>query len=84
MAHYILIPGAGGTAWLWHRVIPLLEAKGHHATAVDLPGDDERAGLPVYTEPCLPRSATPIRSLSRTRSAASRVQWSLRADRSLL
>jgi len=45
MASFILIPGAGGSAFYWHRVVPLLEAAGHEAIAVDLPGDDERAGL---------------------------------------
>lgn len=50
MSHYVLIPGAGGAAWYWHRVIPLLEAAGHTAVAVDLPGDDPSAGLPEYVE----------------------------------
>jgi hypothetical protein len=45
---YILIPGAGGVAWFWHRVVPLLQAAGHEAIAVDLPGDDPTAGLPEY------------------------------------
>jgi hypothetical protein len=45
---FALIPGAGGTAWYWHRVAPLLEAAGHEALPVDLPGDDETAGLPEY------------------------------------
>jgi len=45
---YVLIPGAGGMAWNWHRVTPLLAAAGHRAVAVDLPGDDESAGLPEY------------------------------------
>ena len=45
---FVLVPGAGGAAWYWHRVVPLLEAAGHSATAVDLPGDDETAGLPEY------------------------------------
>ena len=48
MSTFILIPGAGGVAWYWHRVVPLLEDAGHDATAVDLPGDDERAGLSDY------------------------------------
>ena len=48
MTTFVLIPGAGGTAWYWHRVVPLLHAAGHEATAVDLPGDDETAGLPEY------------------------------------
>jgi pimeloyl-ACP methyl ester carboxylesterase len=47
---FVLIPGAGGMAWNWHRVTPLLIAAGHQAIAVDLPGDDQSAGLPVYAE----------------------------------
>jgi len=46
--HFVLVPGAGGAAWYWHRVVPMLEAIGHSAVAVDLPGDDEDAGLPEY------------------------------------
>jgi pimeloyl-ACP methyl ester carboxylesterase len=46
---FILIPGAGGTAWYWNRVVPLLEAAGHQAIAIDLPGDDPDAGLADYT-----------------------------------
>jgi hypothetical protein len=45
---YALIPGAGGAAWYWHRVVPLLQAAGHDAVAVDLPADDPAAGLPEY------------------------------------
>jgi len=45
---FVLIPGAGGSAWYWHRVVPLLREAGHEAIAVDLPGDDEAAGLPEY------------------------------------
>jgi pimeloyl-ACP methyl ester carboxylesterase len=45
---FVLIPGAGGAAWYWHRVVPLLRAAGHDAVAVDLPGDDEQAGLSDY------------------------------------
>jgi len=50
MAAFVLIPGAGGAASYWHRVVPMLEERGHQATAVGLPGNDERAGLDVYTE----------------------------------
>ncbi len=49
MSTFVLIPGAGGAAWYWHRVVPLLQKAGHDAIAVDLPGDDESAGLPEYT-----------------------------------
>ncbi len=33
---FVLIPGAGGAAWYWHRVVPLLQEAGHEAIAVDL------------------------------------------------
>jgi pimeloyl-ACP methyl ester carboxylesterase len=46
---FVLVPGAGGSAWYWSRVAPLLERAGHEAIAVDLPGDDGAAGLPEYT-----------------------------------
>ena len=49
MSTYVLIPGAGGAAWYWHRIVPLLREAGHEAIAVDLPGADELAGLPEYT-----------------------------------
>ena len=45
---FVLIPGAGGTAWYWHRVVPLLREAGHEVIAVDLPADDPAAGLPEY------------------------------------
>ena len=50
MSVFVLIPGAGGVAWYWHRVVPELEARGHEAVAVDLPGPDESAGLPEYAD----------------------------------
>lgn len=50
MTTYVLIPGAMGRAWSWHRVIPLLEARGHDVVAPDLPADDDTAGLEAYCE----------------------------------
>ncbi len=50
MATFILVPGAGGVAWYWHNVVPLLERAGHEAIAVDLPGDDANAGLSLYAD----------------------------------
>jgi hypothetical protein len=50
MATFVLIPGAGGSAWYWHRVVPLLRAGGHRAIPVDLPGDDDTAGLDRYAD----------------------------------
>lgn len=49
MSTFVLIPGAGGAAWYWHRVVPQLREAGHEAISVDLPGDEESAGLPEYT-----------------------------------
>jgi pimeloyl-ACP methyl ester carboxylesterase len=50
MSTFVLIPGAGGLAWYWHRVVPLLQEAGHQAVPVDLPADDETAGLPEYAD----------------------------------
>jgi Alpha/beta hydrolase family len=48
---YLLIPGAGGTAtWFYQRVTPLLQAAGHAAVPVDLPGPDPVKGLPEYVD----------------------------------
>jgi len=48
MATYVLIPGAGGDAWYWHLVAPLLEAAGHRAVPVALPASDPDPGLDAY------------------------------------
>ena len=45
---FVLVPGAGGAAWYWHRVVPLLEEAGHEAIALDLPADEPASGLPEY------------------------------------
>ncbi|HET6154438.1 MAG TPA: alpha/beta fold hydrolase [Marmoricola sp.] len=50
MSHFVLIPGAGGASWYWHRVVPLLEEAGQTVVAVELPADDPDAGLPEYVE----------------------------------
>jgi pimeloyl-ACP methyl ester carboxylesterase len=50
VATFVLIPGAGGDAWQWHLVIPELQARGHRTLAVDLPADDDTAGLPEYAD----------------------------------
>ena len=50
MASFVLVPGAGGMAWYWHRAVPLLRAAGHEPIAVELPGDDRHAGLAVYAD----------------------------------
>src|SRR5690348_1989111 len=50
MKTFILIPGAGGAAWYWHRVVPLLQQAGHGVVAVDLPADDETKGIDAYAD----------------------------------
>jgi pimeloyl-ACP methyl ester carboxylesterase len=46
MARFLLVHGAWQGAWCWEKVVPLLEAQGHQAFALDLPGygaDSDRA-----------------------------------------
>jgi pimeloyl-ACP methyl ester carboxylesterase len=50
VSSYVLVPGAGGAAWYWHRAVPELRRRGHAAVAVDLPAADESAGLAEYTD----------------------------------
>lgn len=45
---FLLVPGAGGDAYYWHRVVPPIERAGHRAIAVDLPADDHQAGFEEY------------------------------------
>lgn len=47
-ATFVLVPGAGGSPWYWSRVVPLLEAMGHVAVPVDLPGEDPAVDLDGY------------------------------------
>lgn len=49
-ATYVLVPGAGGSAWYWHLVERELRRQGHDVVAVDLPAADDRAGLPEYVD----------------------------------
>jgi pimeloyl-ACP methyl ester carboxylesterase len=44
MKTYLLIHGAMRGAWLWHRVVPLLENGGAVALAYELPGHGKRSG----------------------------------------
>jgi pimeloyl-ACP methyl ester carboxylesterase len=38
MATYVLVHGGWVGAWIWEPVVPLLDAAGHRAVAIDLPG----------------------------------------------
>jgi pimeloyl-ACP methyl ester carboxylesterase len=50
MASFVLVPGSGGMAWYWRRVVPLIRVAGHEAVAIDLPGEDRRSGLAAYAD----------------------------------
>jgi pimeloyl-ACP methyl ester carboxylesterase len=50
MATYVLIHGAGDDSWYWHRVAPLLRARGHDVVTPDMPVDDDAAGLEEYAD----------------------------------
>jgi pimeloyl-ACP methyl ester carboxylesterase len=46
---YLLIPGAGTGAWCWDLVADELRGHGHEVVAVDLPLEDDTAGLEEYS-----------------------------------
>ena len=50
MSTFVLVPGAGGVAWYWHRLVPELERLGHKAIAVDIREDDPGLGLQDYAD----------------------------------
>ena len=39
MTTFVLVHGASHGSWCWDKVVPLLEAEGHNAVTVDLPGN---------------------------------------------
>lgn len=50
MATFVLIHGAADSAWYWHLVEPELRERGHDVVAMDLPCDDDSAGLADYAD----------------------------------
>lgn len=50
MATFVLIHGASDSAWYWHLVEPELFRRGHDVVAMDLPCDDDSAGLGDYAD----------------------------------
>jgi pimeloyl-ACP methyl ester carboxylesterase len=49
-ASYVLIHGAGDVGWYWHLVEADLRARGHDVVAMDLPVEDDGAGLSAYAD----------------------------------
>jgi len=50
MATFVLIHGAADTAWYWHLVEAELRERGHDVVAMDLPCEDDSAGLAEYAD----------------------------------
>jgi pimeloyl-ACP methyl ester carboxylesterase len=50
MTTFAVVHGAGGSAWEWHLVRDELAARGHRLVAVDLPSEDESAGLTEHAD----------------------------------
>jgi pimeloyl-ACP methyl ester carboxylesterase len=50
LATFVLIHGAADTAWYWHLVDPELRERGHAVVTMDLPCDDDSAGLAEYAD----------------------------------
>lgn len=49
-ATYVLIHGSGDVGWYWHLVEPELKRRGHDVVTMDLPVDDDAAGLSRYAD----------------------------------
>jgi pimeloyl-ACP methyl ester carboxylesterase len=50
VATYVLIHGAADSAFYWHLVASELRERDHEVVAMDLPCDDETAGLSEYAD----------------------------------
>jgi hypothetical protein len=50
VATYVLIHGAGDVGWYWHLVEAELRGLGHDMVVMDLPVDDDSAGLSDYAD----------------------------------
>jgi pimeloyl-ACP methyl ester carboxylesterase len=50
MTAFVLIHGAGDGAWYWHLLVAELRGRDHDPIAIDLPSDDESAGLSEYAD----------------------------------
>jgi pimeloyl-ACP methyl ester carboxylesterase len=49
MTTFVLVPGADGRAWYWHRLEPLLRERGHDVVTMDMPQSNE-AGYAEYAD----------------------------------
>jgi pimeloyl-ACP methyl ester carboxylesterase len=49
-ATYVLVHGAGDVGWYWHLVEAELRERGHDVVVMDLPVEDDSAGLMTYAD----------------------------------
>jgi pimeloyl-ACP methyl ester carboxylesterase len=49
-ATYVLVHGARDSGWYWHLVDSELRERGHDVVVMDLPVDDDSAGLSEYAD----------------------------------
>lgn len=56
--HFVLVHGINHGAWVWYKLIPLLQKAGHNVTAIDLGASGRRPerltdlnGFPDYVKP---------------------------------
>ena len=80
---FILVPGAGGMAWYWHRIVPLLEQAGCEAIAVDRPADDSSKGLRNYADIIVAAIGTRLNGILVAQSLAGFTAPLVRAPRAL-
>ncbi|MBR3231174.1 MAG: alpha/beta fold hydrolase, partial [Lachnospiraceae bacterium] len=50
MATYVFVHGAWLSAKCWEKVLPLIEAAGHKAIAVDYPGHGKNKDIPIIEQ----------------------------------
>jgi hypothetical protein len=50
MSTYALIPGGGSPPWYFHLVEAELRSRGHDVVPIDLPSEDDAAGLEEYAD----------------------------------
>ncbi|MFD0592344.1 hypothetical protein ACFQZ4_07050 [Catellatospora coxensis] len=77
MTTFVLIPDA----WYWHLVEAELTRRGHDVVNVDLPADDEKAGLREYADVVDAAGSGPTRSWSRCPWVGSPPRWWPRGGR---
>ena len=47
MKQFLLLHGSWHGAWCWHKIVPRIQAAGHAAVAIDLPGRGRAAAVPA-------------------------------------